>query len=244
MQPREPEAELETMKLQAMARGVLEALRLPEVAIELGCDPACRSVFEAFVRLHPRYRVIQSKRYGVALTPVPEAFEQYLAGRQRQALRTNRKRALDHGFTFSPIDPLARLDEILAINRSSEERQGRPMPASYLELDALRRSLGAAPRVFGVLDREGRLRAYLDLLVCGEVAILSRLLGHADVLEEGVMYLLVSEGIREATELRAAAGSPAWVMYDTWFGARPGLRYFKERLGFAPYRVRWTWSAR
>lgn len=231
------------MRLAALARGVLEALRLPEVAIELGGDPACRPIFDAFTRSHPRFRVIQSKRYGVALAPVPEGFHRYLAGRQRQALRTNRKRALDRGFTFSRIDPMAHLEEILAINRSAAERQGRPMPASYLELDDLRRSFSVAPRVFGVLDRGGALRAYLDLRVCGEVAILGRLLGHAEVLDEGVMYLLVSEGVREASELRAADGSPRWLMYDTWYGGLPGIRYFKERLGFAPYRVRWTWSS-
>jgi hypothetical protein len=231
------------MRPAALARGVLEALRLPEVIIDLGGDPACRSIFDAFTRPHPRFRVIQSKRYGVALAPVPEGFEDYLAGRQRQALRTNRKKALGGGFTFSRIDPLAHLDEILSINRSATERQGRPMPASYLELDELRQSFAVAPRVFGVLDGGGVLRAYLDLRVCGDVAILGRLLGHAEVLDEGVMYLLVSEGVREASELRATGGSPRWVMYDTWYGGRPGLRYFKERLGFAPHRVRWTWSS-
>jgi len=35
---------------------------------------------------------------------------------------------------------------------------------------------------------------------------------------------------------------PLWGMYDTFFGASSGLRYFKERLGFRPYKVRWIWD--
>jgi hypothetical protein len=30
-------------------------------------------------------------------------------------------------------------------------------------------------------------------------------------------------------------------MYDTFWGASPGLAYFKERAGFRPYTVDWVW---
>jgi hypothetical protein len=49
--------------------------------------------------------------------------------------------------------------------------------------------------------------------------------------------------VRELVDARGTGGPVRWLMYDTWFGAPPGLRSFKERLGFAPYRVRWMWRA-
>ena len=55
------------------------------------------------------------------------------------------------------------------------------------------------------------------------------------------MYLLISEILRELVDARSKGSAVRWVMYDMWFGAAPGLRYFKERLDFTPYRVRWTW---
>jgi hypothetical protein len=31
-------------------------------------------------------------------------------------------------------------------------------------------------------------------------------------------------------------------MYDTYIGAGAGMRTFKERCGFQPYRVKWVWT--
>ncbi len=31
-----------------------------------------------------------------------------------------------------------------------------------------------------------------------------------------------------------------YFMYDTFLGAQPGLRHFKQRIGFAPYRVSYS----
>jgi hypothetical protein len=230
------------VSVPAFLRSVWAALRLPEVSIDLTGDGDCRETFVGFTRRHRRYWLIQDKRYGIALVPVPESFEAYLTGRPRQAVRTNRRLALDRGFTFRRIDPFEHLDAILAINRSADIRQGSPMPASYLTPEALRERFAAAQWVFGVFDAAGILQAYLDLQLCGELAMIVRLLGHVEALEEGVMYLLVSEGMRELCQMRQAGGTPHWLMYATWFRLQPGLRYFKERLGFAPYRVHWTWS--
>ena len=30
-------------------------------------------------------------------------------------------------------------------------------------------------------------------------------------------------------------------MYDTFWGAKPGLAYFKRRTGFEAYTVNWVW---
>jgi hypothetical protein len=78
----------------------------------------------------------------------------------------------------------------------------------------------------------------------GDSVVISMILGHADALEHGVMYLLVSEVVRATMDTRRPDGSPHWLMYDTFWGAAPGLAYFKQRLGFEPYTVAWSWLDR
>jgi len=56
-----------------------------------------------------------------------------------------------------------------------------------------------------------------------------------------VVWVLFSEAVRELSERRQAEGRPAWFMYDTIVGASPGMRQFKEWIGFEPYRVSWSW---
>lgn len=58
------------------------------------------------------------------------------------------------------------------------------------------------------------------------------------------MYLLISEVINMLVDLKNKQDtSPKWLMYDTFYGAKPGLTEFKKRLGFKPYRVKWTWQS-
>ena len=91
--------------------------------------------------------------------------------------------------------------------------------------------------------RAGRVRAYAWAPIVGDVVVIETLMGHADDLKAGTMYLLITEIVRAATEAKLAGGAPAWVMYDTFWGAGPGLASFKARLGFEPYTVDWEWRA-
>jgi hypothetical protein len=50
------------------------------------------------------------------------------------------------------------------------------------------------------------------------------------------MYLLLLEIICQCI----GEGDLDYFMYDSFFGVRPGLRSFKRRLGFPPYRVRYS----
>lgn len=219
-----------------------EILSLPEITIRVSGEMSVRQIFQTFTKPHPRYKIIQNKRWGVALLGLPGAFQQYLTGKDKQAVRTNRRRADAAGFHFAPCEGRDYLDDILAINTSSEVRQGSPMAAGYKVPAYLQEWIESKPVIWGVLNREGRLRAYAQTLKCGEVFIFSRLLGHKEDLDHGIMYLLVSEVIREMIETKTEGGKPLWGMYDTFFGAAPGLRYFKERLGFKPYKVKWVWE--
>lgn len=225
---------------RSVLRTLDEMRRLPRASIEMAGDAECRLLYRAFTARHPRLKVIQAKRWGVALLPIPESFDAYLRNPHRSHLRREYNRATRTGLSFARIDPLARLDEILAINRSSTTRQGQPMHPDYFDADTVRTYLEHSTDVFGVLDAEGVLQAYLCLRVCGEVACVERLLGHADSLHQGVMWVLMHGVIRELTTRRAEPGAPAWIMYDTFFGASPGLRQFKAWLGMEPYRVSWS----
>ncbi|MFN8486679.1 MAG: hypothetical protein U0350_03745 [Caldilineaceae bacterium] len=203
-----------------------------------------KQVYKSFTKPHPIYKLIQNKKWGVALLPLPNTFEEYLTGKSKQALRTNRKHALSRGFHFERFDPKQRILEILSINSSLPSRQGKLMNASYLDISKLEMLYAEIPNMFGVFDKGDCLKAYAYTPICGEFFVFSRLLGHADNLEDGVMYLLMSEIIREMIVIKNNKSDPKWAMYDTFFGATLGLQYFKKRLGFQPYKVIWQWVER
>jgi hypothetical protein len=156
----------------------------------------------------------------------------------KKALRTNQRKAGRCGYTWEPIQALDHLHEILAINASGETRQGLSMSADYMECSRLAKYFADKHNVIGVFDANHLLVAYACVITVGELAILARFLGHAQHLQHGIMYLLCIAVADLAISQRNHAG-PKWLMYDTWYGASSGLRYFKQRTGFAPYVVRW-----
>jgi hypothetical protein len=136
------------------------------------------------------------------------------------------------------------LEAILAVNQSLPERQGKPLADSYLEIEALRSFFEPRREFFAVFDPEGALKAYADVPIVGEVAILSRVLGHGEALDSRVMYLCISEVVREMIQRRSESGDPKWVLYDTLVGGSTGLRRFKRKMGFRACNVRWVWESR
>jgi len=89
-------------------------------------------------------------------------------------------------------------------------------------------------RYYGIFDPQQKLMAYANLGIYGNFAAYSHMLGIRN--NDGIMHLLLVESIcRLIDEQRVR-----YVMYDTFFGARPGLRTFKSLLGFQPYRARYT----
>lgn len=221
-----------------LARTILGA---PRVRIEMTGDDHARRIHRAFTARHPRLRLTSAKRWGVALLPLPATFDDYLAGGSRKVLRQKRRLALGHGFRYAEVDSLERLDQVMDIHRSSPVRQGRSLPDYYFDRDEVAATLAHRPRLHGILDADDRLSAYAWAPLTGEAIVFETLLGHAADLEVGTMYLLMSEVIRVAIEHRDATGTPSWAMYDTYWGASPGLAYFKARLGFRPYTVDWVW---
>jgi len=230
------------MRFGDFFRLLSEMRALPEISIRISGDGTNKKLFHYLTQPHPRYRFIQNKRWGVALLPLPNTFNEYLKGKDKQALRSNRKRALDLGFKFTSINPLEHISEILSINTSVPVRQGSPMDPSYLSIEHLKTFFEHKPKIYGVFDSKGVLKAYSDTPIAGEIFLFSRLLGDYEDLDKGIMYLLISGVIQEMIGCKTKYGTPLWAMYDTFFGASQGLRYFKERLGFRPYKVRWIWE--
>jgi hypothetical protein len=221
----------------------LEVLRAPRVTIELFGGDEARAVFETFTARHPRFRVTSAKRWGVALLRLPDSADAYLASGPRLP-RRRRKHAEGAGYRYARLSPGAYLDDIVDVNRSAPERQGRPMAARLQDREYVAQTVGARREIHAILDPEDRLRAFAVIIDAGDAYTFSAMIGHADHLEHGIMYLLMGEVVRACVEGRRPDGTPSWLVYDTLWGASPGLAFFKERTGFSPYTVRWVWRDR
>jgi len=190
-------------------------------------------------RRHPTLPLFRAFEFGVALCPLPATFDEYFM-RVKGSARRNYKKAVREGCTFRPIEFNDHLGEITEIRRSAQVRQGRTMPESYL------RAVGpiADPPptdphhgypYFGVF-REGRLLAYAGCFVCGEVATLAQIIGHADHLSLGAVPMLILDIARYLSDHHPAV---RYYVYGKYFGAGETLRRFKLKFGFIPHRVNW-----
>ena len=223
-------------RLGGLAADLRTAAAMPRVRVVVSRgDPAEEQMLHDFRRRHPRYRVVGRKSVGAALLDlgdVPDT-DAYLAGLRKT--RRCARRAEKRGYTVGLFDPGARRDDLLAIHASVPERQGRPIDEHLLEAEHLYET---APNLEYVgVFHDATLVAYCGVEYAGDVAAVARIMGHGDHLRDGVMFLLVTGVVGRVKE-----GHPAtrWLFYDTFFGAGPGLREFKEHLGLRPHLVRWT----
>lgn len=231
------------MKLSDRLRLLLDVLRLPPARLRFDTRLApddIRATHRRFTQPHPKYKLFGHKQLGVALIdlrrhPCPDAYLASVGGAQGAARQAERARR--RGYTLAPIDRNDHIDAIHAINTSLASRQGRPMAADYQHKPLCYENQPHF-RHFGVFNRDGQLSAYCDLGHYGNFAALSRLLGYRN--NDGAMHLLVTGVVGHLLLQRQAGDGPDYLMYDTYFGALPGLRQFKTMLGFAPYRVRYS----
>ena len=226
-------------KLMDQARLALQLARLPVATLrfETGRDPeGIRHTHALFTRPHERYKLFGNKTMGIALIDLAAFNGQpaaYLRGVQRSGhAGPQSRKALGRGYHLRGIDRNEHLDELHAIHTSSQERQGRPMDASYL----VKTAFYATPPHFechGVFDATERLVAYCTMGRYGNFVATDQLMGYKN--QDGVMYLLLLTIICRLI----AAREVDYFLYDTFLGAQPGLRDFKRRVGFRPYRVRY-----
>ena len=86
-----------------------------------------------------------------------------------------------------------------------------------------------------------KLVSYCNIAFYGEFVLVVALLGHKKYLNDGIMYLMMIEVNKILFEEYKPKGYK-YVMYDTFFGASKGLKNFKKKLGYKPYRVKWEWE--
>lgn len=226
-------------RLTGLYRLGVELASLPVVHLHFRshlCPEHIRSVYKNFTKPHPKYKVFKNKSLGAALIDLGA----FASGEQFfEALGTlgqghaERRRALARGHQLRMIDRNQLVEEIHQINVSCLARQGRPMDPSYVEKQLHYDDL-VHYRYYGVFDRQEQLVGYCNVGIFGNFAITDRVLGFRR--NNGAMYLLMTEIAAELIDERKVD----YLMYDTIFGARPGLREFKRRLGFRPYRAHYT----
>ena len=226
-------------KIKQVIQTVKAMLALEKKTITMRGQTSTKYLYKYFTRPHPRYKVIPNKAFGVALIELPSHFEKFLDGSSMRDMRNKRNRALRDGYEFRGIQSLDYQDDILEVNRSAEVRQGHEMPHDYMDSKVVLAYLRENPEFYAVFDRDGHLRAYMHVMLFGEICVICRILGHMEFVKDGIMYLMISELVKK---LVGANPEVKYLMYDTVFGAAPGLRYFKDRSGFVPFRVKWIWQ--
>ena len=194
------------------------------------------ATYRNFTRRHPRYKLIQNKSWGAALIDLKQCdtrakFHDRIKGKNCGAHHAKRARA--RGYVVAEIDRNGHVDAIHDINNSVGQRQGRPMDSSYQHKQLAFEVLDNF-HYFGVFDGASKLVAYATIGRYGNFSAFSQLIGYRN--NDGIMHLLVCEIVQRLID----EGNVDYVMYDTFFGALPGLQQFKTMLGFEPYRARYS----
>jgi hypothetical protein len=226
-------------KISRLSRDLTVLARAPLAHLHFNTapDPAgILATYRNFTRPHPHYRIIRNKSMGVALIDLRRfsTFAEYLASvRGKGNAGPQSQKARSRGYFLRQLDQNHFVDEIYRINTSSETRQGRPMDPAYRE-KALRYEAKPYVMYFGIFNISGQLVAYCNVGIYGNFAATEKIMGYKN--NDGVMYLLLTEIVGKLL----TSSQLSYFMYDTVFGALDGLRDFKRRVGFQPYRVRYT----
>jgi hypothetical protein len=210
----------------------LTLVRPTEISLEVCCrDDVCANL------AGPLQRQLAHGNYGLcAVMEIPDSIENWKA--EHRTARKRAQRASNRGYYVTEFKREHHEDEIHAINTSKSERQGRPMSEGYTE----RQSFPPLPdypcerhhiRTWGVFTADSLLVGYLIFYRCGDLVLVSQLLGHGDYEKDDIMFLLF------AVALDAEVGNPGFVVYNRWDSGTKGLRDFKAWLGFAERPVEW-----
>lgn len=198
--------------------------------------------YKYFTKLH-RLKLFKNKTLGVALIDLKKFanFEEYyksVNGKNSAAYYS--RKALKRGYKFVEIDRNNFIDDIFNINTSVQMRQGKNMASSYLvKVDSYMNESNY--KYFGVVDSDGKLVSYCNIGFYGEFSLIVTLLGHHKHLNDGIMYLMMIK-FNEIMFNEYKDKGYQYIMYDTFFGASQGLKMFKNKLGYKPYKVEWKWK--
>lgn len=229
---------LKMNKIKTISKLIKDVKEFPKKSITLGGDETGKRLFDNFTSKHPKLFLVKKKTIGVALVDKsefasPEVYLKSVNGKNSAAYYS--RKAAAAGCTFMQIDANKHVDEIHEIHLSAASRQGRKMDATYEE------KIVDYPvddnNLYFAVCKDNKVVAYLWIVKTGDLMLMNRIMGHTDFLDFGVMYLLVTAFVQHAFSLPAT-----YIMYDTLLGGGDGLKLFKKRCGFKPYRVKWILS--
>ena len=192
--------------------------------------------YHHFNKRHPRLKVIKNKQIGVAyidLIGYANGLSYLESINGKNSAYYYARKCKSRGYVLSEIDRNKYRHEIALIETSAPVRQGRSLGAGYGDFEKIYVNFDNY-KYYGVKFND-QLVAYANIGIYGDFACVSRLMGHAEHLNNGVMYLMLAEVISSLIEQR----NLHYIFYDTWYGASAGLRGFKKKLGFAPCIARW-----
>jgi hypothetical protein len=226
-------------ELRRLLHAAVTLLRLPRARLHFHSRIAPERIgatYRLFNGRHARFPLIRNKTLGIALIDLSKfkCPAEYLATvKKKDWAAYHGKVARKRGYSVRQIDRNDFIAEIFSIHNSSDARQGRPMDQNYRNLQT-RFDENPPMRSFGVFNAGDRMVGYCSFGVYGNFAATDRLIGFKN--NDGTMYLLLVDIITALID----AGSVRYFMYDTFLGAQPGLKSFKQRIGFQPYRVRYS----
>jgi hypothetical protein len=215
---------------------IIQVIKLPVAHLHFNLEKNPEDVLSAyknFTKSHPRYRVFKNKSIGAALIDLTKYRNRDEYIKYFMQKKQNSKKARARGYVVRTIEMNDHIDEIHEINTSLPSRQGRPMGDRYLIKKKHFESISNY-RYYGVLNKDGRLVAYCSIAYYGDFVAFNQCLGIRN--NEGCMDLMLAEVICQIID----SGNIKYVLFDTWFGAQPGLQQFKAMFGFQPYRAKYS----
>ena len=170
----------------------------------------------------------------IAIIKIPHSMEEYLKLIGAKSRNMNKK-ALKNTIETDIFNWNDRLEEIYAINVSSEKRQGREMDKAYTEYPKKVENLDEVD--FSVVYigafKDKVLIGYVELYVYGNFIMTNRILGHKEYLQYGIMNLLMKHCVQYAIDNKVT-----YLNYLTMQNRKNNsLSAFKYRVGFRTYSL-------
>ena len=170
----------------------------------------------------------------LALLRIPVSHDEYLAAVGPKTRNMIRK-AERQGYEYKEFVWNDHLDEIFEINTSKEVRQSAPMRGWYTEPVQPRYHSTEELRYrkyYGAF-KDGKLHAYLHVVLCGNFAFFRHFMGHAQHLTYGIMNGLVSYAVHEHI------GDPKirWLKYGDLSRESSSMHSFRKHAGFEGYVI-------
>ena len=228
-----------------MLKKILEVLRLPRVKIlfvDNDNTGELKDLYHHFTKRHSKYFIFKNKTIGVMLYKLPKSLEEYenkIGGKNSVSYYSRRCKKM--GYYTKYFNQKDFLDDIYNINTSITERQGHKMSDAYLNKPKIESKKKFVDYI-GVFNKDDILVGYIRLIKTKNLFVIGKLLGHNDYLKDNIMYLLLNELTKDLIEKNKNNDLEQYFMYDTYFGGTNGLRLFKKRNCFEPYRVKWKYE--